>query len=131
MPDSLILIDPIMSARRLRRRGMTGAPRGIGRLFRETWALIALTHDMEVLMRILALAILTIAAILTAQWASAQTYSPDYPVCLRWAKSYDCSYTSLAQCNASASGRTAECYINPYFASAREPAGYRRHRRAY
>jgi len=91
---------------------------------------------MEVLMRILALAILTIAAILTAQRASAQTYAPGYPVCLRADKSYDCSYTSLAQCNASASGRTAECYINPYFgnpyfASAQMPAGHRRHRRGY
>ena len=82
-------------------------------------------------MRNLALAILTIAAILTAQRAAAQTYSPDYPVCLRWDKAYDCSYTSLAQCNASASGRTAECYINPYFARAQVPAGHWRHRRAY
>lgn len=82
-------------------------------------------------MRILALAILTIAVILTAQRADAQTYSPDYPVCLRWDKSYDCSFTSLAQCNASASGRTAECYINPYFASAQMPAGRWRHRRAH
>jgi len=110
--------------------------RGIMRLFRETWAPIAPTHDMEVLMHILALAILTIAAILTAQRASAQTYAPGYPVCLRADKSYDCSYTSLAQCNASASGRTAECYINPYFgnpyfASAQMPAGHRRHRRGY
>jgi len=86
---------------------------------------------MEVLMRILALAILTIAAILTAPPAWAQTYSPDYPVCLRWAHSYDCSYTSLPQCNAAASGRTAQCFINPYFASAQVPAGYWRHRRAY
>jgi hypothetical protein len=82
-------------------------------------------------MRNLALATLTIAAILTAQRASAQTYSPDYPVCLRWDKAYECSYTSLAQCNASASGRTAECYINPYFARAQVPAGHWRHRRAY
>ena len=28
------------------------------------------------------------------------------------------------QCNASASGRTAQCFINPYFASAQIPAGY-------
>ena len=82
-------------------------------------------------MQIPALAILMIAAILTAPQASAQTYSADYPVCLRWDKSYDCSFTSLAQCNASASGRTAECYLNPYFASAKMPAGHWRHRRAY
>jgi hypothetical protein len=82
-------------------------------------------------MRILVLAILTIAAILTAPSARAQTYGGAYPVCLRWAHSYDCSYTSLSQCNASASGRTAQCFTNPYFASAQVPADYWRHRRAY
>ena len=100
------------------------------RLFREPWAPIAPTHDMEVLMRILVLAIFTIAAILTAPPARAQTYG-GAPVCLRWAHSYDCSYASLPQCSASASGRTAQCVINPYFASAQVPAGYWRHRRAY
>ena len=33
--------------------------------------------------------------------------------------------------NASASGRAAQCFINPYFASAQAPAGYWRHRRVY
>ncbi|WP_028167355.1 DUF3551 domain-containing protein [Bradyrhizobium elkanii] len=85
-------------------------------------------------MRILALAILTIATVLTAA-ARAQTYDPAYPVCLhvytRGANYYECRYTSLPQCNASASGRAAQCVINPYFASTQEPAGYRRHRRVY
>jgi hypothetical protein len=51
-------------------------------------------------MRIPALAILTTIRILTAAPTLAQTYSPDYPVCLR---TYDidggyieCGYTSLA-----------------------------------
>jgi hypothetical protein len=46
---------------------------------------------------------------------------------------YECSYTSLPQCNASASGRAAECVINPYFAGAEEPRDrhYRRHPRIY
>jgi len=82
-------------------------------------------------MRNLALAILMIGAILTALPAQAQTYGGTSPVCLRWAKSYDCSFTSLAQCNASASGRTAECYINPYYANAQVPTGSWRHRRAH
>jgi hypothetical protein len=34
-------------------------------------------------MRIPALAILTIATVLTAASARAQTYNPDYPVCLQ------------------------------------------------
>ncbi len=62
-------------------------------------------------MRIPALAILTFATILTAAPARAQTYDPAYPVCLhvytRGANYYECRYTSLPQCNASASGRAA------------------------
>ena len=85
-------------------------------------------------MRILALAIVTIAA--TAP-AAAQTYAPDYPVCLHVygpITYYECGYTSLAQCNLSASGRPAQCVINPYFASAyQEPSvrHSRRHRHVY
>jgi hypothetical protein len=65
--------------------------------------------------------------------AAAQTYDPAYPVCLNRSNCYECRYTSLPQCNASASGRSAQCVINPYFASAQVPAGgyYRRHRRVY
>jgi Protein of unknown function (DUF3551) len=89
----------------------------------------------EALMRIPALAILTIATVLMAAPARAQTYDPAYPVCLhvrgRAASYYECRYTSLPQCNASASGRSALCVINPYFASGHVPADYRRHRRVY
>jgi len=84
-------------------------------------------------MRILALAILAIGTVSTEP-AVAQTYDPAYPVCLHVygrASYYECRYTSLPQCNASASGRSAQCVINPYFAGAQEPAGYRRHRRVY
>ncbi len=88
-------------------------------------------------MRVLALAILTTVTILTAAPTKAQTYSPDYPVCLQVygprGDYIECAYTSLAQCALSASGRAAQCMINPYFASAqmpREPR-YRRHRRVY
>lgn len=87
-------------------------------------------------MRIPALAILAIATVSVAGPAAAQTYAPGYPVCMQvWgpANYYECRYTSLAQCNASASGRAAQCVINPYFASAEEPMGrpYRRHRSVY
>jgi hypothetical protein len=46
---------------------------------------------------------------------------------------YECSYTSLLQCNASASGRAAQCVINPYYAVATSSSGRRdrRYRRAY
>lgn len=84
-------------------------------------------------MRILAMAILAIG-IVSIGPAAAQTYDPAYPVCLRLYDRtyyYECSYTSLPQCNASASGRAAQCVINPYFSRAEEPTGYRRHRRVY
>jgi hypothetical protein len=87
----------------------------------------------EVPMRILALPILAIETMSIGP-AAAQTYDPAFPVCLhvyaKGANYYECSYTSLPQCRASASGRAAECLINPYFASARMPAG-RRYRRVY
>jgi hypothetical protein len=86
-------------------------------------------------MRILALAILAAATLSAAAPASAQTYAPGYPICMQvWGpiNYYDCSFTSLPQCNLSASGRAAQCVINPYVASA-EPAGpaYRHHRHYY
>jgi hypothetical protein len=85
-------------------------------------------------MRIPALAILTIATALPTAAARAQTYDPAYPVCLHVygrANYYECRYTSLPQCNATASGRAAQCVINPYFAAAPVPPDYWRHRRVY
>jgi hypothetical protein len=86
-------------------------------------------------MRILALAIPLMAALFAAAPASAQTYDPNYPICMQvWGpvNYYDCRFTSLPQCNLSAAGRPAQCVANPYVASA-EPAGriYRHHRRYY
>ncbi len=72
---------------------------------------------MEASMRIPALAILTILTALTAVPARAQTYNPDYPVCLQVYAPWpyiECAYTSLEQCRWSASGRAAMCVINPY-----------------
>ena len=87
-------------------------------------------------MRNPALAILAAATVSMAGPAVAQTYAPGYPVCLHVygpASYYECRYTSLAQCNASASGRSAQCVTNPYVADAGdEPLGPRyRHRRVY
>jgi hypothetical protein len=88
-------------------------------------------------MRIPALAILAIAAASAAAPAQAQTYDPNYPVCLHVygrINYYECSYTSLPQCKMSASGRPAQCEINPYYAHAsQEPSARRskRYRSAY
>lgn len=91
-------------------------------------------------MRILTSSTLVLAIISAAVPVQAQTYDPRYPVCMKvysgpfgggeWV---DCSYVSIPQCQASASGRAAMCEINPYFAYAQRPPGgaYRRHYRAY
>ncbi len=79
-------------------------------------------------MRNLAFAVLA-AGLISAAPARAQTYDPNFPVCLHvygLITYYECGYTSLAQCNASASGRSAQCVINPYPAPP-----VRAHRRRY
>jgi hypothetical protein len=87
------------------------------------------------MMRIPALTILTIVTVWAAGPARAQTYSPDYPVCLHVytlnGDYIECAYGSLAQCAMSASGRAAMCAMNPYFVGARERSAprHRRHRR--
>jgi uncharacterized protein DUF3551 len=87
-------------------------------------------------MRILALAILTIATGSATSSSRAQTYNPRYPVCLKVIENFggehfECTYTSLEQCAQSASGRAAQCLINPYYAGATaQPGGRdRRYRR--
>jgi len=88
-------------------------------------------------MRIPGLMILAAGAVLAASPVRAQTYDPAFPVCLHVygpVTYYQCAYTSLAQCNASASGRSAQCVINPYFASAGvnyPPPRHRRYRHHY
>ena len=80
-------------------------------------------------MRILALAVLAIGTVSAAAPARAQTYDPNYPVCLHVygrINYYECTYTSLPQCNATASGRAAQCIINPYYAYARQDRPVRR-----
>jgi hypothetical protein len=50
----------------------------------------------------------------------------DYPYCVRgggYGYPGDCSYSSYAQCEASASGRLAYCDVNPRFAFAQQRRG--------
>lgn len=88
-------------------------------------------------MRILTLSILALGAISATAPADAQTYNPYFPVCIHVfgpATYFDCSFTSIPQCKVEASGRAAECVVNPYPAIADEappvPRHHRRHRRA-
>jgi hypothetical protein len=89
-------------------------------------------------MRILALAILATAMVSATGQARAQTYDPDFPVCMHLVPNggggyEDCIYFTLAQCAMSASGRAGQCNINPYYAGARAwpVRPVRRHRRAH
>jgi hypothetical protein len=70
-------------------------------------------------MRNLILAAFAFVACHAATPARAQTYDPHYPYCLQIYDdmvhySFECAYTSMEQCKASASGRNADCVINPY-----------------
>ena len=60
-------------------------------------------------MRALACAMLAIAVMVVP--ARAQTYDPSYPVCMQVftidGDHFECRYSTLAQCQASASGRGA------------------------
>jgi hypothetical protein len=69
-----------------------------------------------------AMASTVLAAMLSlATPAQAQTFDPKYPVCLQVFQSFkdyyfDCTYTTMAQCQASGSGRSASCLVNPHYA---------------
>ena len=85
-------------------------------------------------MRTLALTILTMGIVLAAGNARAQTYDPAFPFCMqvvypRGANFQDCTYYTMAQCAASASGRGLQCSPNPYYAG--PTASVRRNDRRY
>ena len=86
-------------------------------------------------MRILISAIVAVVTVSASSSGRAQTYDPNYPVCLQIYQSwndyyFECAYTSLAQCNMSASGRAAQCIVNPYYAGGKARRD-RRQRRVY
>ena len=68
----------------------------------------------------LSIGAVALAAFVIVKPAQGQLYDPSYPVCMQAfgqqeGERMDCIFTSLAQCAASASGRSAMCLINPYF----------------
>ncbi|AND92681.1 hypothetical protein ACVIWV_000267 [Bradyrhizobium diazoefficiens] len=81
--------------------------------------------------------VVSIGAVVAAAPSHAQTFDPRYPVCMHvysgssggggeW---YDCSFTSLPQCRATAAGRAATCDLNPYYPVS-VPSPRQRHRRS-
>ena len=80
-----------------------------------------LPHTPACVKSLTILATILAATIALPAPARAQTYDPSYPVCLQIYQSisdfyYECRYQTMAQCAASASGRSAQCVVNPYFA---------------
>ena len=85
-------------------------------------------------MRTLALTFLTMGIVLAAGNARAQTYDPAFPFCMqvvypRGSTYQDCTYDTMAQCAASASGRGLQCSPNSYYAG--PTASVRRDNRRY
>lgn len=87
-------------------------------------------------MRLVFSTLLAAAALLAAADARAQTYDPRFPVCMHvytgggrggGGDYYDCSFTSIPQCRATASGRAASCDVNPFYAFDQPPPARRRH----
>lgn len=72
-----------------------------------------------------------IGALFASGSVHAQTYDPNYPVCMQIygpVGYLDCRYGSLDQCKYLAVGRSASCVVNPYFAQ-KKPVPPRRSRR--
>lgn len=82
-------------------------------------------------MRVLAPAMMAVAMLTATGPSRAQTYDPNYPVCLHvvdWGGSYeDCRYRTMAQCAMSAAGVSATCMMNPFYGGGTTPAS--RHKR--
>jgi hypothetical protein len=71
------------------------------------------------------------ATLALAAPARAQTYDPAYPVCLQIYQGFvdyyfECAYQTMAQCQMSASGRSASCVVNPYYKGRAAPGPRRK-----
>jgi hypothetical protein len=79
-------------------------------------------------MRLMALTIPLIAAVCAAP-AQAQTYGGSAPVCIHTygysGNNIECSFATLEQCRAAATGISAQCSSNPYYAAAPVPSRWR------
>ena len=88
-------------------------------------------------MRILALAAL-LFTVSAAAPVAAQTFGGSGPYCMEYyqwggSRNIDCSYSTIAQCQSTASGLSAMCLSNPNYANAQVPRerAYRRTGRGY
>ena len=91
---------------------------------------------MEFVMKFVMPSIIVVAALMSASPAFAQIYDPHYPICMhvygeKIGERMDCTFNSLDQCTATASGLPATCLINPYYADARTRTPPRQHRKRH
>lgn len=86
-------------------------------------------------MRYAMLALLAVTAAGAATLAgSAPAAARDYPYCITgggFGYPGDCSYSTYAQCRASASGRRVDCNVNPIFAFGQQQQPRRSRHRYY
>jgi hypothetical protein len=85
-----------------------------------------MSHGDTMRTTILALLSVAGAAVLSTSPASAQR---SYPYCLRTfgpTAHVECDYFTMEQCKATASGRAAECYRDPFYPVYDEPRPRRR-----
>jgi len=83
-------------------------------------------------MRYLVLALLAGSGLAIAGIAPAAAVGTHYPFCMQGRDApglSDCTYTSYAQCEATASGRFLTCMANPFFNPGGDPRAYRDRRR--
>jgi hypothetical protein len=79
-------------------------------------------------MRNVVLALLAGGGLAVAGSAPAEAVGTRYPYCLQGSEYpglSNCSFTSYAQCQATASGRLLYCVENPYYNPGGDPRGYR------
>jgi hypothetical protein len=80
--------------------------------------------------------IIGVAALSNMGATFAQMYDPHYPVCMhvygeKIGERMDCTFNSMGQCGATASGLPATCLINPYYADVRTGPLSRHQRRRH
>jgi len=85
----------------------------------------------KTLAQLLVWATVAIGVAVAAAPATAQTYDPSYPVCMKVSGDptyFECQYASMEQCRGNMQGRSAECVVNPFYGSASKPTADRKPR---
>lgn len=86
-------------------------------------------------MRKTLLALMAVTSFIAINAAPASASDPHYPYCIKGAQWLspvgDCSFSTLQQCQASASGRLATCDVNPFYHNGMNDGGHRKRASIY